>query len=298
MAVSTVHGWLVLRRREGIFVAIVSCIFAAVAGAIFSAVAFGFAYLAVSSVGAVAELYGQVTAPHPLSAALTSVVMGLLFFYTFRRMHEERYWRATPFSLTDCVLGGPRLIFAAIHEAIRVVRFTRLDLYTSEQVLSYLATKNGSVSRDEMLRLFPELVWSEITAQLPLLEGVLFFRPDFSRITLTEPVRLELRSLLYKSRVNQPRATAAAPPPPPPRQPEPTPVNDPRQLSVYEILGVSPSASPAEIKLAYRHRIKECHPDRFANLGPEYQHLAEEWSKAINAAYDTLLAGKETKRRR
>ncbi|HEV2393595.1 MAG TPA: hypothetical protein VG146_14680 [Verrucomicrobiae bacterium] len=41
--------------------------------------------------------------------------------------------------------------------------------------------------------------------------------------------------------------------------------------------------------------MKECHPDRFASAGKEYQQLAEEWAKAINAAYKTLLSATKGK---
>ena len=49
-------------------------------------------------------------------------------------------------------------------------------------------------------------------------------------------------------------------------------------------------ASLAEIKTAYRNRVKECHPDRFSTLDEQSRQLAEEWTKAINAAYASLLA--------
>jgi len=54
---------------------------------------------------------------------------------------------------------------------------------------------------------------------------------------------------------------------------------------------VAATASAAEIKAAYRHRVKECHPDRFTNTDEQSRRLAEEWTKAINAAYAELLPG-------
>ena len=41
-------------------------------------------------------------------------------------------------------------------------------------------------------------------------------------------------------------------------------------------------------KLAYRKRVKECHPDLFAGMDQNAQALAERWTKALNAAYSTL----------
>lgn len=58
----------------------------------------------------------------------------------------------------------------------------------------------------------------------------------------------------------------------------------------YAILGVFPSASAKEIKLAYRALIREHHPDRLLALGmaPEFIATANEKMKRINVAYDTL----------
>jgi hypothetical protein len=60
------------------------------------------------------------------------------------------------------------------------------------------------------------------------------------------------------------------------------------EKSPFVILGVTPNASPEEITQAYRQMAKQYHPDRVAHLGPEFQGLAEERMKEINAAYDKL----------
>ncbi|MBH8574184.1 J domain-containing protein [Nostocaceae cyanobacterium CENA369] len=54
----------------------------------------------------------------------------------------------------------------------------------------------------------------------------------------------------------------------------------------YEILGLTPGASPAQVKQAYRKLVKIWHPDRFADRGQKQQ--AEEKIKTINAAYNKL----------
>jgi hypothetical protein len=58
--------------------------------------------------------------------------------------------------------------------------------------------------------------------------------------------------------------------------------------SPYEILNLQPGASEQEIEKAYRAMIKMYHPDRVEGLGPEFKTLADQRSKAINAAYEQL----------
>jgi len=59
-----------------------------------------------------------------------------------------------------------------------------------------------------------------------------------------------------------------------------------QKATPYEILGVSATASAAEIKAAYRKKVMEWHPDRNAHREAE----ATEMMKKINAAYTILTA--------
>ncbi len=52
------------------------------------------------------------------------------------------------------------------------------------------------------------------------------------------------------------------------------------------MLGVTPSATPDEIKAAYRNLMKGYHSDRVVGLGQKLRDLADEESKRINIAYD------------
>ena len=54
----------------------------------------------------------------------------------------------------------------------------------------------------------------------------------------------------------------------------------------YEILGLEPGASQAQVKRAYRQLVKIWHPDRF--LDQKQKQEAEEKIKSINAAYNKL----------
>jgi len=55
----------------------------------------------------------------------------------------------------------------------------------------------------------------------------------------------------------------------------------------YELLGVAPSASPAEVRRAYARLAREKHPDRFTD--PAEKRKAEKDFQEITAAFNTLV---------
>jgi curved DNA-binding protein CbpA len=58
-------------------------------------------------------------------------------------------------------------------------------------------------------------------------------------------------------------------------------------IDYYEILGVSKTAAPAEIRGAYMRLAKERHPDRFSD--PAEKERAQSFFKDLTAAFNTLF---------
>ena len=55
----------------------------------------------------------------------------------------------------------------------------------------------------------------------------------------------------------------------------------------YEVLGIKPGASEAEVKAAYKALVKKYHPDKYQNN--PLADLAEEKLQEINEAYDQIM---------
>ena len=62
-----------------------------------------------------------------------------------------------------------------------------------------------------------------------------------------------------------------------------------KELTWYEILGVSPTASLDEIKSSYKKKISMYHPDKVNSMGPEFNEIAQQKTKEINSAYDKAM---------
>lgn len=61
--------------------------------------------------------------------------------------------------------------------------------------------------------------------------------------------------------------------------------------SPYEILGVTNTATSAEISAAYKRMAQMYHPDKVATMALEFRELAERRMKEINTAYEALKQG-------
>ena len=63
----------------------------------------------------------------------------------------------------------------------------------------------------------------------------------------------------------------------------------------YDVLGVSEDVSDRELKLAYRRKAAEFHPDKIASKGlpEEFMRHAEDQMKSVTVAYDTIVAARK-----
>lgn len=59
--------------------------------------------------------------------------------------------------------------------------------------------------------------------------------------------------------------------------------------SAYKVLGISPSATDAEVKAAYRQMALKHHPDRVATLGEDVRKAAEKKFQEINDAKERIF---------
>jgi DnaJ like chaperone protein len=101
------------------------------------------------------------------------------------------------------------------------------------------------------------------------------------RLGLTERDVAQLEALLRTASAG--RSTAGAPPP------------QKRLDDAYAALGLTPGATEAEVKRAYRRLMSRNHPDKLAARGlPEsMREIAEERSREINTAYDVIKAARQ-----
>jgi len=97
-------------------------------------------------------------------------------------------------------------------------------------------------------------------------------RPTAAPLALGDPEADEVTPT-----IRQAGAPAAASPAPPPAPPDP-----------YRVLGISPGATFEDARKAWRARIQQYHPDKVAQLAPEFRALAEEKTRELNDALAAL----------
>lgn len=57
----------------------------------------------------------------------------------------------------------------------------------------------------------------------------------------------------------------------------------------FELLEIDETSTADEIKAAFKRKIKDYHPDKVSTSGPKIKQLAEEETKLVNIAYQTLI---------
>ncbi len=179
---------------------------------------------------------------------------------------------------------GPQWFVSAISMFYKSATLLRMDIASCAKILVILLEKGSRVSFTELARLVPELNSVKVFPQLRDIAGVIFLQSEPSGISLTSDLRAELGRVLGVRVKIQPDPTFRSSKSPPAARAEEEPTGP------HKILGVPRSASLAQIKAAYRRQIKQCHPDKFATLNKDWQQMAEQRSKIINAAYATLTA--------
>ena len=280
MSGTAIQTWLAHKQKSALLRSRFYFIGTSVVGTVALLPNFGIAYLFCK----IFLLLAFPTTPSNVGAALLATAVVSALFYDCVRAERDDMAVIPLWLAREYFHMGPRIIFDGWSELARARQFSRLDTDMCAQLLGYLVTKMTPTRREELLRVFPVFTWDGIVRQLRIIEGVIVFRNE-SSVSLLTPLRLELRQLL----AHFPSAEI------PREEPEAVPVEEPHKLSAHEILGVSANATVAEIKTAYRNRIKECHPDRFPNSDAQSRALAEEWTKALNAAYAEALAGSRSR---
>ncbi len=283
MSDGVIKGWLETKQRKTLLSARWYFLLTAIGGTIALSLNLGIAYIFIRIVLLLAAPVAIHTGT--LAWILATPVVVLLFVDCRRAERDDMtiipLWLAREYFHT-----GPRLILEGWRSLERARQLSRIDVEACAEILTFLVSKSTPTSRQEFMRTFSGLGWDEMAAQLRLIDGLILFRSG-DQISLLAPLRLELRRLLNEAPRQQEYHQ---------EEPEAVPVSEPQRLSPREILGVSATASAAEIKSAYRNRMKECHPDRFANMDEQSRYLAEEWTKALNAAYEELVGQRNGRR--
>jgi DnaJ domain len=190
----------------------------------------------------------------------------------------------------DLLYIGPRLFNASFGHIRNAYLQLHLDTVSCAKMLCVLFSRNSRFSFQELNVKAGLRDSLEISPQLHFVEGVVFLPSHPAGLSLTDDLRNELFRLFRKSYrtvkekpVEDAQESQEA-------EADQKPSSAPSPDSPYIVLGLTEQATLEQIKMAYRKKIKECHPDKFTRLGDEWRKLAEERAKLLNIAYETIMA--------
>ena len=185
--------------------------------------------------------------------------------------------------IADALLTGPRLVAGAWSCFSKAGRLSRLDAEAGSRVMAVLFSRASRCSFGDLARLSGVPDPGKTASQLRDIDGVLFIHLDPPGMTLTGELRQELAGAL-----DVPVALA------PPTRMEPKPVHL-SSRTIFELLGVPPTASPEEIEVAYRNWMTQSCARQAAELeNAARKQQLDEQVNAVNRAYETFLAAHES----
>ena len=181
--------------------------------------------------------------------------------------------------IIDLFLCGPRLLAACVRSLHRTFLLIRADIQIWSGAIRIVASRTSSVSTTVLDAHLQGQNSIKALTLLAALEIVLIIRKGPLTVVLNPDLRDQLRCLLDIGSTPECEHTS-----------EPETVVSSPDRALYELLGVEPSASQDEIRAAFRKRMKQWHPDVFTARSDDARRMAEEKTKAIIAAYETLIA--------
>jgi hypothetical protein len=310
---STIQQWLRKQAAADAAHYFLFALFLLSVGAALLAVTFFFAcallWVALNGAGsALSELLWNRPLHLPLAAIITVAALFVVFLFVesarvsrqyLTRIRRQDRWPSRSADSTggfvnllvysdissrliaDALLIGPRLVAGAWTCLKKAGRLSRLDAEAGSRVLAVLFSRASRCSPGDLVQSgVPDP--TKAANQLRDIDGVVLIRLDPPGLTLTSELRQELAGVLGLS----------VPPPSPTPRVEPKPLTLPSR-TIFELLGVPPTASPEEIEVAYRNWMTQSCVREAAELeNAARQQQLDEQVKAVNAAYEAFVAGR------